>query len=125
MKWVIKHSYSTSPIDGRAQEDGHFARHCICHPRFSKVVLRSKDGKVSSRVLWVRHHFLYSPSERPEASGGSLEMDNEGCYQIQDAAGLIKDIPYRGKFLAETAKLLNEQIEGMYDIDDIRHCSGG
>ena len=47
--------------------------------------------------------------------------DDERQYKIQDAAALIKDLPIKGKFSQETAKLLRDQIEGMYDYEDLRY----
>ena len=72
----------------------------------------------------LRHNRIMPTTNLKEAKGGNMQLDdNEGSYFIQDAVNMMPSQSMKGVFSAETARLLHEQIDGMYDVNDLVNMS--
>jgi hypothetical protein len=69
----------------------------------------------------LRHNLIMPKTVLREPSRANMQLDdNEGVYLIQDAANKISTMSMKGIFSKDTARLLHEQIDGMYDADDLK-----
>jgi len=115
------------------EEDDNAREHllsldCCCHATPFTVIDEmegmeiDRTGCIIFRCL--RHNRIMPTTKLKEATGGNMQLDdNEGTYQIQDASNMMPPLSMKGIFSAETARLLHEQIDGVYDVSDLMNMS--
>lgn len=101
---------------------------CPCRP--VRKILYDKTYSDSGRLTTVyvlyslQHNWIVRQIEKKENINSELFLE-ERDYQIQDAASLIRPTNIKPVLSRETATLLFDQIENMYEINDCRYTGGG
>jgi len=105
------------PDPRKPWEEHVFLLDCPCHPT---PVTEKFEGR-NTVVRCIRHHFLPKVAEYQQQRRIGLELlERENEYLIQDAANLIRPLAMKGDFAPETIELLHEQIECVYDPEDLK-----
>jgi len=113
------------------ETDDHDPKHvlsleCPCHPTPFTVTDEMEGMEINrtgQRIFrCLRHNRIMPTTVFSEITHGNMQLtDNEGSYQIQDAATRMPEMAMKGRFAPETAKLLRDQIENMYDAEDLKN----
>jgi hypothetical protein len=99
---------------------------CACHPTPFTVTDEMEGMEINrtgQRIFrCLRHNLIMPTTVFKEVTGGNMQLtDNEGSYHIQDAATQMPKMAMTGRFSESTAKLLRDQIENMYEAEDLKN----